>query len=159
MDFNIRKILAILASFLPVLFKARKKNNEIVPEPANAITNVKFTFSNNAVSLKSADSNAVDLSDATILKIVYGVKDNGVTLPIIKKAEFMLLSTAAQATTINQKILTFKAGTTLSIRFMVLINIKGKVIAVASADEFIVYSPQGTLIMEREYDITGLEKN
>ena len=159
MNTNVKKMLVIVALALPILFTACKKDNEIVPEPVNAITNVKFTFNSNAVSPKSANGNAVDLTNATTLKVVYGVKNDGVTLPVIQEAELILLSTAAKATTIDQKIFTFKAGTTLTIRSVLILDIKGQVIAVAPADEFLVCSPEGTIVMEREYDVTGLEKN
>ncbi len=159
MKTNVRKMLAIVALTLPVLFTACKKDNEIVPEPVNAITNVKFTFNSNAASPKSADGKAVDLSNATTLKVVYGVRDNGITLPVLKEAEMNLSSTAAKATTIDQKVFTFKAGTTLTIQSAILLDTKGKVIATAPADEFKVSSPQGTITMERKYDVTGLERN
>ncbi|MCO5936118.1 hypothetical protein NAF17_11265 [Mucilaginibacter sp. RB4R14] len=159
MKTNVRKMLAIVALTLPVLFTACKKDNEAVPESVNAVTNVKFTFSSNAASPKSADGKAVDLSNATTLKVVYGVKDNGITLPVLKEAELILSSTVAKATTIDQKVFTFKAGTTLTIRSAVLLNAEGKIIATAPADEFKVSSPQGTMIMERKYDVTGIERN
>nr|WP_157247381.1 hypothetical protein [Pedobacter panaciterrae] len=158
---NVRKMLAIVALALPVvLFTACKKDNDNTPKPEleNEITNVKFIFSSDAVTPKSADGKAVDLSNATTLKIVYGVTDNGITLPALKEAELILSSTSNKATTIDQKVFTFKAGTTLNIQSAVLLDAKGQPIATAPADKFEVSSPKGTITMERKYDVTGLER-
>lgn len=158
MKTNAKKMLAIFALALPVLFTACKKDNDITPKPVNAVTHVKFTFNSNAVSPKSADGKAVDLSNATTVKIVYGVRDNGITLPALQEAELILSSTTAKATTIDQKVFTFKAGTTLNIQSVVLLDVKGQAIATAPADEFKVSSPQGIINMERKYEVTGLER-
>jgi hypothetical protein len=160
MKTNVRKMLVVVALALPVLFTACKKDNDTVPKPEteNAITSVKLVFNSDATGPKSADGKAVDLSNATTVKIVYGVRDNGITLPVLKEAELNLSSTPAKASTIDQKVLTFKAGTTLSIQSATLLNAEGQAIATAPADEFKVSSPQGTVIMERNYDVTGLER-
>jgi len=158
MKMNVRKMLSIVALALPVLFTACKKDKDASPQPENAITNVKLVYKSDAVSAKSADSNGVDLSKATRLKIVYGVKEGTINLPYYKEAELNLSSTPGKAFTIDQKVFTFKAGTTLTIKSATLLDINGKTIAIAPADEFKVSSPEGTIVMEREYTVTKLER-
>lgn len=158
MKMNAKKMLAIVALALPVLFTACKKDKDATPQPENAITNVKFVYKSDVSSTKSADSNGVDLSKATRLKIVYAVKEGNINLPYYKEAELILSSTTEKATTIDQKIFTFKAGTILTIKSATLIDATGKTIAIAPADEFKVSSPEGTIVMEREYTVTKLER-
>lgn len=158
MKMNARKMLAIVALALPVLFTACKKDNNVTPQPENGITNVKFVYTSDAIGIQSADSNGVDLSKATSVKVVYGVKEGAINLPYYKEAELNLSSTAGKATTIDQKVFTFKAGTTLTVKSAILLDAAGKTIAIAPADEFKVSSPEGTIVMEREYAVTKLER-
>ena len=158
MKMNVRKMLTIVALALPVLFTACKKDKDITPQPENAITNVKFVYTSDVVSPKSADSNGVDLSGATTVKIVYGVQEGSINLPYFKETELNLSSTTGKATTIDQKVFTFKGGTVLTVQSATLLDANGKTIATAPADEFKVSSPKGTIVMEREYNVSKLER-
>lgn len=158
MKTNLKKLLVIFALALPVVFAACKKNNDDVnPEvPGSKLTSVKFSFSEKGI--KAADGN-VNLKDAASVKISYHIADGSIQPQAFNESTLAVTGDASKVSTIDQKIFTVKTGSTINIQSASLLDAKGNIIAtIAAPDSFKAENPDGTMAMERSYQVSGIER-
>ncbi|MES2650864.1 MAG: hypothetical protein V4663_03945 [Bacteroidota bacterium] len=155
MKTNLKTVIAIFALALPILFTACKKDN-VEPQPNNEITSVKFSFTGTKNIEKIA---SVDLSKAKSVKIDYTIADGSNQVQIIKQAELAVTGDNVKVSTIDQKVFTVKGGSTINVQSAILLDASGKIIAtIAGPDSFKAETPMGSVLMERAYPVSGLEK-
>lgn len=159
MKTNLKTVLAIFALALPILFTACKKDKVEPQLPNNEITTVKFSFTGTKDGGKIAGADSVDLSKVSAVKIDYTIADGSNQIQAIKQAELAVFGDSKKVSTIDQKVFTVKGGSTVNIQSAILVDANGKVIAtIAGPDSFKAETPMGTIVMERAYPVTGLEK-
>lgn len=157
MKTNLKTVIAIFALALPILFTACKKDKVEPQLPINEITSVKFTFTGDQNTNKTADS--VDLSKATTVKIDYTVADGSNQIQAIKQAELVVLGNSTKVSTIDQKVFTVKGGSTINVQSAILLDASGKTIAtIAGPDSFKAETSKGSMLLERAYAVTSLER-
>ncbi|PBJ04607.1 hypothetical protein [Flavobacterium sp. ACN6] len=128
---------------------------------SNATTTVRLIFIDSSDAQKVAGSK-VDLTKAQTVKIKYTVSNDSVGPKIAHEASLLVKGSRTKISTIDQKELTFKSGTDLTIFSADLYDSKSNLLggwAKDGSDIFEVTSLQGEApVMDRTYNTVGVEK-
>jgi PBP1b-binding outer membrane lipoprotein LpoB len=161
MKMNVRTTVKrlILALIMAVGF-ASCSDDSSEQAPVNANTVVKLVFTDSSATGKSAGSK-VDLSKVSLVKIEYVVSDANNGINVVNEAKLIMTGDSTKVSTLDRRILNFKAGSKLTIHSASLYDNKENYLGSWSMDEadtFEVTSPQGVAIMERVYGTVGTER-